>query len=63
MAGQQQKPDQVINNVLQAMQQGGASKWPMQDKAALMTAVRLQLIPAPRPGKRPGRRRRPDRSH
>ena len=63
MAGQQQKPDQVINNVLQAMQQGGASKWPMQDKAALMTAVRLQLIPAPKSRRRPGRRQKSARSH
>jgi len=63
MAGQQSKPDQVINDVLQAMQQGGASRWPIQDKAALMAAIRLQLIPAPKPRGRPGRRRNPVRSH
>lgn len=63
MAGQQSKPDQVIDNVLQAMQQGGAGRWSIQDKAALMAAVRLQLIPAPKPRGRPGRRQKSARSH
>lgn len=39
--------DDVIQQVVAALYEAQASKWPMKDKAALLAAVQLSLQPEP----------------
>lgn len=39
--------DEVIARIIKALYDAGASKWPIKDKAALLAAVQLSLMPTP----------------
>ena len=39
--------DNVIAKIVALLYEAGANKWPIKDKAALLAAVQLSLMPTP----------------